>query len=354
MPDHSGVHYTKLQAPVDVKIKGGTGADQIILTKHDDSDRVFVTYDSTADVYTITVVNPMMQRVTVKKAIKDDYGVNSFLFTVTLTDSNGDPVSLSNVYGTNGTNAQGKLEFTLVNNQTALLYVPRNTVVRISETTDDRYLTSYQVGNDADHLSGRVPGTSATINGIVRDQYVLFTNTRQKVDVTVEKRVVGNGGVFTFTAQLKENNTAVTGYTLNDNGTPNDPSDDIVTDSNGVATFTLSPSANGTDDIVFTVHKGMSISIAEVTDASSGYATSYTVNGGDPVQGNATGLIRANEDITITFTNSMASIVAPTDVKDNSMILILLMISSATCFAGAVIRNERKKKRGADRTVDCE
>ncbi|MBO7425624.1 MAG: InlB B-repeat-containing protein [Clostridiales bacterium] len=348
MPDHAGVRYTKLQDPVDINVLGGSGLNKVTATVHNEADRVTVTYDSANDIYIITVVNPKMHRVTVKKMIENDYGINSFLFTVTLTDSNGDPIELSHVYGNNGTNSQGKLEFTLVNNQTALLYVPRNTNVQISETVDDRYITTYQVGNNANDLGIEVEGTSTTLSGVTRDRYVLFTNDRQKVNVTVEKTVVGNGGEFTFTAQLKQDYSVVSDYTLTDNGTPDDTSDDIVTDSNGVATFTLSPETDGTEYIVFTVHKGMSIN---VTEAENRYTTVYAVTSGSDVltegNGKTTDFVAARTNITITFTNTEASIAAPTDVKDNSLILSVLMISSTVCLAGVTMQNEWKKKRRA-------
>ncbi|MCR5617888.1 MAG: InlB B-repeat-containing protein [Clostridiales bacterium] len=354
MPDHAGVRYTKLQAPVDIEILGGTGTGgKVVANVNDISDNVSVSYDSGTDTYTITVVNPKMHRITVKKTISNDYGINSFLFTATLTDSNGDPVQLSNVYGTSGTNDQGKLEFTLVNNQTALLYVPRNTNVEITETTDDRYITTYKTGDDQDHLGSETDGTSLTLSAVTTDKYVLFTNIRQKVDVTVEKEVDGRGGDFTFTAQLKQDNAAVPNYTLTDNGTPDDTSDDIITDSNGVAEFTLSPVTDGTDSIVFTVHKGMKINITEDTDAAAHYDTRYEVTSdGDVLAGdnsNTTGFISANTDITITFTNKEASVVAPTDVKDDSRIRLILMISSTACLAGVMIQGLWKKKRRADK-----
>ena len=63
---------------------------------------------------------------------------------------------------------------------------------------------------------------------------------------------------------------------------------------------------------------------------------------------NTTGYVTANENITFTFTNTEASIVAPTAVKNEGMSLVVMMISSATCLAGAVVHNERKKKGGQD------
>lgn len=341
LPDHDGVRHTKLQAPATVDITGSA----VTVTTGNPADTVNVEYENATQTYIIKVVNPRMMRITVKKAVSNDYGVNNFLFTVTLTDGSDNPIQLSNVYGSQGTNANGKMEFTLVNNQTALLYVPKNAKVQIEESEDSRYSTSYQIGPDAGSLGEVNNGTSADIDAD-SDKYVLFTNIRQKHQVTVAKTVIGGAGTFTFTLQLKENNTAISNYTLSDNGTA-DTSDDIVTDADGVATFTLAPAANGTASKVFTVHRGMSVSVTEAEDTPGKYTTTYVVDGDNfhmNGTGNSTGFVEVNKDITVTFTNKEAAIVAPTAVKDDSMTALIIMISSAVCFAGAVVQIERKKR----------
>ena len=82
------------------------------------------------------------------------------------------------------------------------------------------------------------------------------------------------------------------------------------------------------------------------------YEVEYTITDGNgtstPVRENSTGFVTVRGNTTITFTNKEASIVAPTDVKNDSMNLVIMMISSATCLAGAVVHNERKKKGGQD------
>ncbi len=341
LPDHDGVRHTKLQAPATVDITGSA----VTVTTGNPADTVNVEYENATQTYIIKVVNPRMMRITVKKAVSNDYGVNNFLFTVTLTDGSDNPIQLSNVYGSQGTNANGKMEFTLVNNQTALLYVPKNAKVQIEESEDSRYSTSYQIGPDAGSLGEVNNGTSADIDAD-SDKYVLFTNIRQKHQVTVAKTVIGGAGTFTFILQLKENNTAISNYTLSDNGTA-DTSDDIVTDADGVATFTLDPAANGTAGKVFTVHRGMSVSVTEAEDTPGKYTTTYVVAGDNfhmAGTGNSTGFVEVNKDITVTFTNKEAAIVAPTAVKDDSMTALIIMISSAVCFAGAVVQIERKKR----------
>ncbi len=353
LPDHDGVRHTKLQAPTTVNI-GGTG---VTVTTGNPADIVNVEYDTDTQTYIIKVVNPRMMRVTVKKTVSDDYGTNSFLFTVTLTDSSDKPIQMSNVYGNQGTDATGKLNFTLVNNQTALLYVPGNAKVQIEESADSRYSTFYKIGTTDDSSGEKTPGTSLNFTADT-DKYVFFTNIRQKVDVTVIKNVIGSGNTFAFTLELKENGSAVANFTLSNNGT-DDTSDDIVTDSDGIAEFTLTPATNGTDSKVFTVLKGMNVSVTEAEDTTVKYNTSYDVRKDGTIilsdDSYSTGFVTADNDITITFTNTAAALVAPTAVKDDSMTALIVMISSATCFAGAVVQIERKKReRGQDPETENE
>ena len=195
---------TPVQAPATVDINGSG----VTVTTGNPADTVLVEYDSDTDTYIIKVVNPKMMRVTVKKSVLNDYGINSFLFMLTLTDSGDNAIQLSNVYGTQGTNENGVLQFTLANNQTALLYVPRNAKVQIGEGVKNGYTSTYQIGPDANNLGAVTNGTTVNLNAD-SDKYVLFTNIREKVDVTVVKNVVGSGNTFAFTLQLKENDAAV-------------------------------------------------------------------------------------------------------------------------------------------------
>lgn len=338
MYDHDGVRYSKLQAPATVDISGSG----VTVTTGNPADTVLVEYDSDTEVYTIKVVNPKMMRVTVKKSVLNDYGINSFLFTLTLTDSGDNAIQLSNVYGNQGTNENGVLQFTLANNQSALLYVPRNAKVNIEESAKDIYSTTYQIGTDANNLGTVENGNTVNLSAD-SDKYILFTNIRLKIDVTVVKTVIGSGGAFEFTAQLKQDNSPVSNYTLD-----NDKSLTIVTDADGNAVFTLSPASNGTDSIIFSIPKGMELKVTETEPASDTYTTSYTVvdvdNNTSAGTGNTTGFITINKKYTITFTNKEAAIIVPTAVKDDSMTALIVMISASVCFAGAVVQIERKKR----------
>jgi hypothetical protein len=71
-------------------------------------------------------------------------------------------------------------------------------------------------------------------------------------------------------------------------------------------------------------------------------------------QSYTTGFVTADENMTITFTNIEASLVAPTAVKDNSMSFMIMLILSSTCFAGAVVQKERKRKGGQDKSTNDE
>ena len=342
MPDHEGVRYNKLRSYVTVDI-GGNG---VTATCDDSADIVTVDYDIASNTYTIKVVNPRLVRLTLKKSVLQDYGTSSFLFTVTLTNGNGTAIQMSNVYGTQGTDDEGKLQFTLVNNQTALLYVPRNAVVSVSENASERYTTDFRYGADADNLDQTVNGTTLQLSAVTDDLYILCTNIRKKVAVTVEKTVVGNGGTFEFTAQLKQDDNAVGNYAL---------SDSITTDADGNAVFTLSPANDGTDSVVFNIPVGMELKVTETEPVNGGYTTTYQVvdvdNNSRAGTGYTTGFITVNKQLTITFTNTASAIVAPTAVKDDSMTALIIMISSAVCFAGAVVQIERKKReRGQEQS----
>ena len=99
----------------------------------------------------------------------------------------------------------------------------------------------------------------------------------------------------------------------------------------------------------------------EEADEESDYEISYVVTNPDETlsisgTGNSTGFVEANENLTITFTNTqeVLPLVAPTAVKDNSMSFMIMLILSSTCFAGAVVQKERKRKGGQDKSTNDE
>jgi len=307
MPDHAGVRYIKLQAPATVNIAGGTGGDnKVTVTTGNAADHVNVSYENETDTYVITVINPKLLRVTVKKAIIHNYGSNSFLFTATLMDSENTPIEMSNVYGIQGTGADGKLEFTLVNNQTALLYVPRNAKLTISETLDTWYDTVVQTGSDSEHLGGTQSTTSVEFNSITDDQFALFTNTRKMIDVTVNKTVVGPGGEFTFKATVKNGNYVMTTYTGENEFT------------SGEKTFTLNPMENGTETITLIIPAG---SVLELNETGLPTSPQYftTATGKKDSDQSAVGTYNSDsrvitlaasettENVTVTFINTQGA-----------------------------------------------
>ena len=323
MPEHSGVRYIKLQSPVTVAI-GGTE-----VTVPAGTENVSVSGPDANGYYTVTVVNPKLLRMTVKKAIVNDYGSNSFLFTATLTDQDGNPIQMTDVYGSNGTNANGQLEFTLVNNQAATLYVPRNANLTIAETPDDWYETVYQTGEDANTLGAAVEGTSVAFTGITDDRYALFTNTRKMIEVIVKKKVVGPGGTFTFAATVKNNGSVMTIYT--DNGF-----------TAGEQTFTLSPANNGTDELTLIVPAGAMLVIRETdlpeapryNTTATGEATDDTTVGtydGDNLSITLTA-DQTIQNLTVTFTNSEV-LVAPTGVKSSRTPYLWMLLLGAVMLS---------------------
>lgn len=336
MPEHSGVRYIKLQSPVPVTI-GGT-----IVSVPAGTENVSVSGPGADGYYTITVVNPKLMRVTVKKAIVNDYGSNSFLFTVTLTDAGGQPIKMTDVYGSDGTNAEGRLEFTLINKQSATLYIPRYSNLLIEETPDTWYDTVYQTGADIDDLGTETTGMDVTLSNVTDDQFILFTNTRKMIEVTVKKTVVGPGGDFTFAATVKNGNYVMTTFT--DYGF-----------TAGEQTFTLSPASNGTAQTVLTIPAGATL-VLEETDPNTGttrYNTSATGEVNDENHAaigtydntNLSITLSADQtvlDLTVTFTNSEVT-VAPTEA-DTRKLPYLWMLLAGILMVGAFIVFQRRKR----------
>ena len=126
--------------------------------------------------------------------------------------------------------------------------------------------------------------------------------------VTVEKEVVGIGGTFNFTATLMDGSVLCEGWTLNNNGTSSNPSDDIITgDGNngtraGVATFSLSPNANSKVSRDLTIPYGASLT---VTEDPGSYETKVKIGSGSESTGGTATLSSRTSNITVKFKNLM-------------------------------------------------
>ncbi len=246
---------------------------------------VSVHYDSANDIYIVEVVNPKLMLVTVKKVIDAPAGFRNgmFGFTATLTDesdpSNPVPVQVSNVIGTNGTDANGQISFTLVNTQTVTLYIPRNTTVQVTERTDAAFTTKVQTGATENGLGSEAVNNTITLSNVSENRFIRFTNELKTINVTVVKTVEGTGGQFNFTAFLRYNGAAVQGYRLANNITTGNGTGGTTA---GVASFTLSPENNSTAQVKFTIPSGSRLVLTETGfPTGSEYVTTAVGVGND-------------------------------------------------------------------------
>ena len=136
----------------------------------DGTDNIEVSGPDEEGVYTITVINSRLMKVTVKNVVDGEDTSGTFGFTVSLRNGSR-PVVRDNVTDALGTDQDGRLEFTLVHNQSVDLYVPRNAEITIEQTEDPAYYTQYQV-DEGDMSSGR----TAKLRNISSDASVVFIN----------------------------------------------------------------------------------------------------------------------------------------------------------------------------------
>ena len=161
--------------------------------------------------YTITVPNRAYSeaKLTVRKVVEnatgaDLAGLTSFNFSVTLFKPDGLTPWLYDLNGFSG----GHATFALTHGQEKEMYVPVGAVAVVTETANDNYTTSCQVGSE-DAQSGYTCRASVDANTAVT-----FTNTRRTVDVTVNKKLVDPltaAGDFAFTAVLTDQGRDITG-----------------------------------------------------------------------------------------------------------------------------------------------
>jgi|GEM_PF-3222572 len=166
--------YQKLAAPVTVSVT------RTAVTVPAGTKNVTVTEEGTGEnhVWIVTVVNPQLAKVTVKKVVNDFDTTGTFGFTITLTDSEGHPLQQPNVNGSSGTDANGQLFFLLQHEQSVELYVPKDARLTIAETPDEAFVPLYRTGADADHLGALQGGGTAALAPVTADTFVLFTNER--------------------------------------------------------------------------------------------------------------------------------------------------------------------------------
>ena len=246
--------------------------------------------------------------------------INKFNFTVKLYLPDGKSTwPYSDV---NGDFENGVASFSLGHNELKVLTVPLGAVAKVTEVpvkafydtsaamdvTDPNKTTSSTLEFNSTNLMSTV--TIKDDTGVT----LTYTNTRKRVKVTVKKTVVGSGGDFRFTATLKDNNNLLcAGWTLSNNGTTVDTTDDIITGSDGTAIFTLSPQKDKTVDIDLWVPYGSTLTVTE--DQYPNYTTKVGNTSGNVwTKTNITANVTGNSSVVFTNTEFYP---APTNYTTN-------------------------------------
>lgn len=338
--------YLGLNGPVTITVSGDEN-DPFTISNPD----VTAEWDNTNKVWIFRVKNVEKKDITIVKAFNDPLlNQRTFKFSWSYkydSDRNGAIDTATEVFtGTftlspfTGSSANTKISVPV--GATDLVVTELHT----NEGTDQyawvatAYDTTFRLNNGTD-----TAGYAYTILSVSDEATITFTNTRKTVDVTVKKEVVGEGGTFDFESLLSYS-AAIGNYTLNNNGTASDTTDDLITGADGKAVFSLSPAKNGEDTIVLTVPYGAYLT---VTETSTGpYTTAVQVGTQAQTANLTTGQLTITEDITITFTNSEVTI-APTGYEADStpymwIFLLGLMILIAMNAPFLYLRKKRREE----------
>lgn len=181
-------------------------------------------------VYFYAYYVPKEATVTVTKTVAGEETDESFAFEYTITNRDGttDPVT-----------------FELTHGEKAEISVPNGAKLEVTETNAEGYTTSYEITGG---VTGSGTGTAATIDPVpLAGATIAFTNTRNTVDVTIEKQVTGNMG-----DRSKEFDFVLSGAEY-DGG----PSLKFSVSQSGG--FTVDPS--GSAQIEFTLKHGQSVTL---------------------------------------------------------------------------------------------
>lgn len=179
-------------------------------------------------VYFYAYYVPKEAPVTVTKTVAGEETDESFAFEYTITNPDGTTVSDT---------------FELNHGGEAEISVPNGAKFEVTETSADGYTTSYVINNEDEPVSGN----KATIGSVpVEGATIAFTNTRNTVDVTIEKQVTGNMGDRSKGFEFVLSGEDADGNTLKFS----------VSQSGG---FTVAP--NGNAKIEFTLKHGQSVAL---------------------------------------------------------------------------------------------
>ena len=291
------------------------------------SNTILISYE-TFGTQTLTVTNTVVNGTTA-----DTNGTNKFAYEVQLYMPDGrTPWS----YSGEGF-ADGRASFSLGHNGTKALSVPVNARVIVTQNEILDYATTYSANNGSS--TGTFSWSTSIASG--ENQRIDYTNTRQTTKVTVTKKVVGATGSFTFTAALTDSGVECVGYTLySKSGTT------YVTDSNGTATFTLSPaSANGYTSVTLTIPYGSQLTVTEA-DCSDSYDTKVTKSGTTAVSRQAqftAAETKTTSSLSVTFTNTAKTPIVPSAVKRVLAPAVLCLFCGGFLASGYAATAQRKR-----------
>ena len=325
--------YRKLTSPVSLSVlrsgvtvvTGDTGAPPLV------ADQVNVTYDAGTETYTVTVVNPKQMLVTVQKKVEGGSTSGSFGVTATLT-AGTDPLQIPDVLNpgmssAQGTNADGRVFFTLVDGQRVVLYVPKNASVQLVETEDAAYTTSYQIGADAGSLGAKNSGQTADLGQVSANRFVLYTNELKTKSITIRNTMISDIDSdrdlsFGYTLTLLNVTRPIGDFILYDD--PDDDTRDLKTDTAGQVTFRLKDS----ESLVVKIPVGASVTLAEDVmplGRETDFAVFITIPGGsDNLISGASSVFRltAPEVDTVIRVFNIPSICKVTDGDDNLLYVL--------------------------------
>ncbi|SDJ78309.1 fibro-slime domain-containing protein [Lachnospiraceae bacterium G41] len=293
---------------------------------------------------------------TVKKVVEngttaDENGTNRFNFTVKLYLPDGHtPWPYSDA---NGDFENATASFSLGQNGEKELIVPLGAVVEVKETPVKDYYTtdaSMDVTTSGETTTSTCDFNTSNLTSTVtiKDETAVtltYTNTRKTVNVMVNKKAEGAGGNFTFTVTLKDGTTLCKNYTVNNNETDSDSSDDIVTNNSGKATFNLSPAKGQTVNKVLTIPYGTEFSIEE-TDPGYPFTTTVKIDNGS-TQKTRTAVLAADKTTTnhsINYINK-AIYVAPSGVSSKYAPYALIFLTSLALIGGFFVVHRFRRRR---------
>ncbi|MBR2742007.1 MAG: hypothetical protein IKD89_00265 [Clostridia bacterium] len=296
--------------------------------------------------YTIVIPNRSFgtASITVSKVVAngttaDTNGTAQFNFTAKLYRPDG--ITAWEYNGGGFTN--GVLSFALNHNTSKELVVPLNAVLIVTEDAAVPYDTSYQV-NGGSAVEDSVCPVSVTADGTI-----VFTNTRKTIEVPVQKKAVNKGGTFTFTAEIIDGTTPVSGYAIYTDAS--NSANNIVTDADGKATFTLSPGKGKTVTRNLVIPYGTKFTITETAELFYKTTLKTTIGSSSTTSETRTREFTADqtvEKITLLFTNTYAPI-SPTGVNIDHKPYMALFICGAAiltiCLVPAVLRRRKHRQR---------